>query len=309
MIKNIAFKRIIITTLSLLILFIVYLFPTNTKEYQDNISYINSIKSPVYLVDKNNYVSRVSIINQGKTLNEKIKNTIYTLIIDNPNTIYLPNGFKPIIPKNTKIIDLNIQDKLLKINFSKELLNISLENEEKMIEAIIYTLTEFEEINQIMIFVEGNRLLKLPHSKTILPIVFDKNYGINKTYDVTSFKAINKTITYYIASTEDLVYYIPVTTINNDSTEKIQIIIKNLKTSPINQTNLTSYLASAANLSNYEILENSINLSFNNNLISNIQDSQMLEEVKYSIFLSARDTYNIKAVVFEMPNLPLSIVY
>ncbi len=308
MLKKNALKRILLGTLSLLIIIIVYSFPTSKETNQDDITFIESIKSPVYLIDKNNYVARVDIINDGKNIEQKVRNTIASLTINNTNGIYLPHGFEAIIPEKTKILNISFKDGILKIDFSKELLNIKEDKEEKMLEAIVYSLTEIKSINGIMLFVEGNRLLKLPHSDIILPIILDRNIGINKVYDISSFKKINKTTTYYIANSNDIPYYIPVTSVNNDETDKIQIIIKNLKSSPLNQTNLSSFLAAEATLSNYEILENSINLSFNTSLIANINDEEILEEVRYSIFLSLKDSYNIKAVIFETPNEPIKVI-
>ena len=55
-------------------------------------------------------------------------------------------------------------------------------------------------------------------------------------------------------------------------------------------------------MSNYELLENSISLSFDNYLIANINDKEMLEEVKYSIALSMRDSYGIEEVLFNYPD-------
>ena len=308
MIKKSAFKRIALGTLSLLIIGIIYSFPTKDKDKEDNISYIDSVKTPIFLVDKNNYVSRIQVINQGATTEQKVRNIISSLTIGNSNSIYIPSGFSAIIPEKTKILELNIKDSIIKINFSKELLNIDADKAEKMIESIVYSLTEIKDINGVMIFVEGKRLLKLPNSTTILPLVLDRDIGINKTYDISSLKNVTKLTTYYVAKSEDIPYYIPVTSINNDIDDKIKIIIKNLKSSPIDQTNLSSFLAAEATLSNYEILENSINLSFNNNLIANMNDKEILEEVRYSIFLSLKDSYSIKSVIFETPNAPISIV-
>ena len=39
---------------------------------------------------------------------------------------YIPEGFKAIIPKNTKILEISLDNELLKVNFSKEFLNVFL---------------------------------------------------------------------------------------------------------------------------------------------------------------------------------------
>ena len=170
-----------------------------------------------------------------------------------------------------------------------------------MIEAIIYSLTEISNINRIMIFVEGNILKELPNSKKKLPLVLDRNYGINKVYDLNSMKNINKVTTYYVSKNNNLTYYTPITCISNDKDEKIKIIIEKLKTNPTYNTNLVSYLKTSAELQNYEILENSVNLSFNNKILA-LDDDKIIEEVKYSIALSVKDSYQINETIFYVDN-------
>ena len=55
-----------------------------------------------------------------------------------------------------------------------------------------------------------------------------------------------------------------------------------------------------AEMTNYEILEQEIKLSFNNYLLDDVTNGNVLEEVKYTIFLSLRDTYNIEKVEFNI---------
>ena len=101
---------------------------------------------------------------------------------------------------------------------------------------------------------------------------------------------------------ESFSYYTPVTTITNKENEKVEIIIEKLKTAPTYQTNLVSYLGTNTELLNYEILENSVNLSFNNHIL-NLNDNEIMEEVKYTIALSIRDTYNINETIFYVDNM------
>lgn len=298
MLKKMAYKKILIIFLSFFILLILYFFPQSDKEnIPSSLSYINPKTIPIYLVDNNNLVSRIEIVQKSNDTMDIIDEIINNLTINTIDTDYIPDNFKKIIPENTKIINKDLSDGLLKINFTKELLNISLEDEEKMMEAIIYSLTEIKEVKKIMIFVEGEQLTKLPNSKRSLPNILDRNFGINKVYDINSMKNISKVTTYYISKLENYSYYIPITSYTNNNKEKVEIIIEKLKTSPTYDTNLVSYLNSQAKLLKYEILENSINLSFNNEIL-NLDNNKIIEEVKYSIALSIRDTYDIYETIF-----------
>ena len=302
MFKRFALKKFIIISLSFLVLLIIYLFPeTDNYHINTTLTYIEPKTMPIYLVDNENFVSRFEIIMKSENTLEQIDEIIENLT-EETNTSFVPNNFKKIIPKNTKILSKELESNLLKINFSKELLNVSKENEERMLEAIIYSLTEIKDIKKIMIFVEGVNLSKLPNSKKTLPLTLDRSYGINKIYELESMKDISKVTTYYVNKKDNLTYYTPVTSISNNKNEKIKIIIEKLKSSPTYETNLVSYLASTSELLNYKILENSINLSFNNEVLS-LDNDEIIEEVKYSIALSIRDTYDINETIFYVDNM------
>ena len=301
MLKKSSLRRIMVATLALFILLIIYFFPT-TSEFKEILSYIEKEEIPIFLVDSMEYIARTSIVKESETTEELIEEVIDSLTIGSEKSNYIRDGFKGIIPKNTKVLDTTLEGNILTINFSKEFLNVSKSDEEKMLEALTYSLLEIPEIKKISILVEGEKLKNLPNSKKKLPEFLDRNFGINKIYNLDSIKDTSKTTIYYLSKYNDYYYYVPVTKISNDATEKVEIIINELKSTPIYHTNLISYLAASTNITNYELLENSITLSFNNHLLANLKDEEMLEEVKYSIALSMRDSYGVEEVLFNFPD-------
>ena len=305
MLKKSALRRIMVSTLALIIVTVLYFFPTddNNNQITQNVEYVSVDNTPIYLMNPDNYVVRTSIATKEKEPLALVKEMIDALTIGNEKQDYIPKHFSSIIPENTKLLDVSLEDGLLKIDFSKEFLNTTKEMEEIMIEAIVYTLTEIDEIDKLMIFVEGTKLEVLPQSNIKLPNTLDRSYGINKVYDITSLKDLTKTTIYYIGEFNNLIYYVPVTKIENDNgNNKIEIIIDELKSSPIYETNLMSYLASSVKLESYEELENQVILSFNNEIFDDFKEQNILEEVKYSISLSIEDTLNVKEVIFKVDN-------
>ena len=303
MLKRLALKKIIIISLSFIFLLVIYFFPKDEYNISSSLSYTELSTMPIYLIDNNNLVSRFEVVKKNTDPLALVDEVINNLTIEstNNNNNYIPNNFKKVIPKNTKVISKDLEDGLLKINFSKELLLVDEENEEKMLESIIYSLTEIKDVKKIMIFIEGELLKELPHSKKTLPNTLDRSFGINKVYDISSMKDITKVTTYYVSKADGYNYYTPVTIITNTKKEKVEVIIERLKSSPTFNINLVSYLQASAELKNYEILENSINLSFNNYVL-NLDDNSIIEEVKYSIALSIRDTYDIYETIFYVDN-------
>jgi len=298
MLKRNAIQRIIMTSIALAIMLLLCIFPTNTNlSIPEEVIYVEELTMPIYVMDQNKYVARTTII---KPDDNQIEYIVDSLTIDSLNANYLPSGFFPIIPKGTKLLSYSTQDKLLKLNFSKEILNISEENEEKMIESLIYSLCEIEGVAQIMIFVEEIALDKLPNSQKSLPSVLDKSYGINKIYNFNDFKNTAKTTVYYMSKYNDNLYYIPITKITNNDVEPVEVIVNELQSTPIYETNLISYLNASYELKDYEVLEDSITLSFDNNLLANLHDKEISEKVRYTLSLSIRDTYNIENIVINL---------
>lgn len=303
MLKKGILKRITISSLALVILLITYFFPTKMEnKIPQTLSYTDIKTNAIYVLDKTSLVSRIPIkINANDTL-EKAKEILNILTIKSKESEYLPTDFYGVIPVGTTILDLSLDKGILKVDFSKEFLNTTKDLERKMVEAIVYSLTELNEVENVLIFVEGEQLLELPFSKEKLPPILNKDFGINKVYDIDSIKNTTKTTIYYGSKQNDTFYYVPVTYVENNPQEKVEVIIEKLKTSPLYESNLVSFLHANAEMTNYEILENEIKLSFNNYLLDDLTSGNVLEEVKYTIFLSIRDTYNVDKVEFNVEN-------
>lgn len=304
MLRKSSLKKICLAAFCLLILFILYLFPKNINKSNSltpKTSYtVTDIKNTIFLLDKNDYVSRVNISIKGETLEEKVHMIISYLTVGSDSSSLIPSGFKPIIPKNTKILGTSITDGNLKIDFSKELLNVQEQDEVRLIESLVYSLTSIKEIKSITILVDGEILNKLPHSQEFLNNPLDRSYGINKMYDVNNIKGTSKTTMYYLSKYDGYYYYVPVTKVSNNKNEKIEVIIKELSSSPVYETSLMSYLNAEATLQNYEILDNTLTLDFNSAILSDVVNNNILEEVTYAINLSIKDNYNIDTVSYTV---------
>ena len=160
-----------------------------------------------------------------------------------------------------------------------------------------------EGIEKIEIQVEGIKLTKLPKSKKALPEFLDKEYGINKKYELTSLNDVYSYTVYYVNSYNDESYYTPVTKyINSDNQDKVKIIIDELATSMTYESNLMSFLNTNVKLLDYEVIDNKIKLNFNNLILSDITSNVILEEVMYTIGLSLCDELDVEEVIFQVEN-------
>lgn len=308
MLKKMSIKKIMVSTSALFILLLIYLIPDSSKELNlknDEVEYVyNNTQSTIYLLDSNDYVARTTIASCKCEKEELAKDLLEGLTIEGGKSNIIPNGFRSIIPPGTSVLHLKLEDKVLTIDFSKELLDISKEKEESLIEAITYTMTSIDGIDKIVIKIEGSELKTLPKTKENLPTYLDKSYGINKTYDLITTNNIDYYTVYYVNEYNDNKYYVPVTKYTNSKVDDpIKVIIRELSSSPIYETNLMSYLNSEAKLMSYELLENNLKLNFNDLLLNDINSKKILEEVIYTISLSVNDIYdNLEKVSFLVNN-------
>ena len=269
MLKQMSIRKISVASFTLFVLLVLYLIPLGKKEPElelktDKIEYVypNNL-AVIYLLDSNDYVARTLITSCNCDVTDKAKDLMEGLIIDGKKSNIIPNGFRSIIPSGTSINNISLEDKILTIDFSKELLEVKNEYEEKMIESIIFTLTSIDGIDKVIIKVEGEVLDKLPYSKKTLPTVLDKDYGINKNYELVSVNDIESYTLYYVNNYNDNYYYVPVTKyVNNKDQDKIKVIIEELTSSPVYETSLMSFLNVSTKLLNYEIIDNTLKLNF-----------------------------------------------
>lgn len=311
MLRKMMYRKIAVASSLLLVILMLYLIPTNNNEIEiknQTLEYIypNDLEV-IYLLDDFDYLSRTETNTSNTDLISKSTDLIETLTIDGKKKNNLKNGFRPLLPKGTKILNISLKDNILTLDFSSEFNNIKEEYEEKLIESLTYTLTSIDGIDKIEIYIEGSKLTKLPNSKKELPDYLDKNYGINKKYELTSLNDIYSYTVYYVNNYNNESYYTPVTKyINSDKQDKVKIIIDELATSLTYETNLMSFLDTNVKLLDYEIIDDKIKLNFNNLILSNITSNVILEEVIYTIGLSLCDELDVEEVIFQVNNEEIS---
>ena len=128
----------------------------------------------IYLLNKNGLLVESETFISGKTLEEKVRNIIHYLTIENNSTPMELNGY---IPKQTKLINCEKEDNTLKVNLSKEFLNYKKEEEDKIITGFVYSLLEIEYIDNIWLEIEGKPLNNYNY-------LLNKNIGINNKYNI-----------------------------------------------------------------------------------------------------------------------------
>lgn len=301
MLRTKAIRKIFLTTLTVFILLTVF---TITNYNNDNVLRTNleiediaGLKTNViYLLNDEGLLVQDRVLLDGSSVEEKIEKLLINLT--EGSTGSFADGLSKVIPKGTVVNNVMVGNKYVTIDFSKELLNVSEDKEKSMITAIVYSVMDLDDFLGVSILVEGKSLEEYPNSKEKINKILDKSIGINKNYDITSFNNINKVVIYYLENINDNLYYVPVTKYVNDDREKVNIIVEELASSYIYESNLMSFLNSNVSLIEYEEKDNIMSLNFNDYLFDG--NDKVLEEVLYSIAYSVFDNYDVSMVSFEV---------
>lgn len=279
-------KKIFNTTITMFIILTIFTLKTtsNSNVLRTNIEIddiTNLTTNNIYLLNKNNLLVKTKVFINNKK-NKEIESIIKYLTITNNKT---PVGLKTYIPKNTKILNYKLENNTLIIDLSKEFLSTA--NKQLVITGLVYSLLEIKDIDNIMLQVEGKPIEGYNE-------VLNKNIGINNEFLFNSRYDISRVVIYYVDKIDNKTYFVPVTKYLNDTREKIEIIIDELKE---NNNNLISYLNDNAKLINYREEGNVLYLNFNEYLIdSNDEVSKnIMKTIAYSVF----DNYNVNVVCFE----------
>ena len=302
MFYKMSIRKILVSLCALFAMTLIYLIPKEEK-FNQELSYTkeNLVFNDIYLLDKYNYVGLTNVPVSGKDTIAKAKELLSILTVEGTFNEFVPNGFRAIIPSDTRVLSIDYVDNILKVNFSKELLEINVENEEDMISSIVYTLTSIDDVKGVILYVEGEILTCLPSGR-FLPSLLDRSYGVNRIYDIENYKDVESVNIYYISKNKDDYYYVPVTKYVNDDREKISIIIDELTSTSTYNTNLLSFLNSNTKLLEATNIDDILTLTFNNYIFDDIENSKILEEVIHTISLSVKDNYDVKDVVFVVNN-------
>ena len=285
MLKRKAINRIFFTTIIFFIVFTLYSMKIVDKVVTSDNSKDKVNEETIYTLNNDNYVSKTSVyVSKVLSLEDRVKEKLEIMVKDNDKNVLLPSYFKPILPQNTRVLDVVVEDSLIKVYFSKELNNITKEQSEKMIEAIVYTITD-ENILGIEIYVNGQMLKYVPNTKKVLPTILTKDIGINKSYDIKASNDISKVVMMYYTNDNDNYYEVPVTKYVNDDREKLEIIFDELGKMSDDKSLIS--MVEGISVLDYSILGDKIVVDVN---------KELSEEEQNLVFKSIFSNYRAKSV-------------
>lgn len=154
------------------------------------------------------------------------------------------SGLHGVLPEGTEIRGMSIKDGVCRVDLSKNVLNTaSYEQEENMVSAITYTLTEFPTIDKVELLVEGQALAALSKGYDIAAAFERKNINL-----YGNDNGVNYTVYYKAPDTEVAGHYIPITFSANKIDNPAVTVVEKLFNGPPSDTVLSNKIPMSVNL-------------------------------------------------------------
>lgn len=255
-----------------------------------------SVKTELYLIDKNGYVVPKTLALPKTT--SLAKQALEYLVTNGPVSEMLPNGFRAVIPADTTL-SVAIKDGVATVDFSKEFKNYLPADEMKILQSITWTLTQFDTIKQVKLQMSGHELTAMPVKGTPISENLSRASGINiDTADVTDITNTRPVTVYYIGGNEGSYYYVPVTRrISNSEKDNITAIVNELIQGPSDNSNLVSeFMPDVKLLEAPKVESGKVTLDFNENIYGSFKKNVISQNLLDELVLSLTEQIGVKQV-------------
>jgi len=175
----------------------------------------NVMPTTIYATDANGFVVPLNI-KMGQT-NEVAKKTLELMVKGSAGDASLTGtGLQNILPKGTEVRGVTINEGIAKVDFNKNFLNYESElQEQQIVDAVVWTLTSFENVKGVQFMIEGRNQATLKKG-TPLAGVITRDNGINLQVAKNINPSNSTKVTLYFTGANpsgDFSYLVPVTRI------------------------------------------------------------------------------------------------
>lgn len=214
-------------------------------------------------------------------------------------------GFKPIIPKETEILGMNIDEetKICTVDFSNDLLNYESRSQERnIINSIVYTLTEFPNIERVKITIDGKEVGELKHGTSIENPLNRKDINLVEVSETLEEGGYSKILVYYKGTNEENYdHYVPVTIpVNSSDTSPEYVVERLFDKTPENLNGLFTDIPNGVEFKNAKLDNGTMTLNLDLDDEAILEKQDVIDKMSKNIGLTLNqfdDVENIKLSV------------
>ncbi|WP_289891477.1 GerMN domain-containing protein [Virgibacillus pantothenticus] len=266
----------------------------------------DTVARELYLLDANGMVASQTLELPTTDSHTVAQQVVEYLVQDGPVSQMLPNGFQAVLPAGTEVLGVNLQeDGTIVVDLSKEFSNYEAENERKILEAVTYSLTQFENVDQVQLQIEGKALQEMPVDGTPIGKGFSRANGINISDTGANDLVDSKTVTmFYPAEHNDNTYYVPVTQYVEQEEDELMAIVNALIDGPGVEQNVMQVFNPKATLTSEPSVKGSVlHLQFNEEILKDADKAVISDHVMESLVRTMTGIKGIESVQVGIDNV------
>ncbi|MBB6733533.1 GerMN domain-containing protein [Cohnella zeiphila] len=223
----------------------------------------------VYLLDRNGYVAPMTFRSAPADQTDRSveETALAWMTKDDSLADQLPPGFSPILPQGTKFKSVKVDAKsaTATIDFASPFPSVPAGQERKMVEALVWTMTEIPGIDKVVLQVDGQPLHELPASKLPLSDVLTRDIGINveQAAGTVASRSMGVTLYFSARSEEGEGYFVPVTRLIERSSDRQRAALEELIKGPQSSDELQPVLTSNVTVEGLTQSDDTVNVALN----------------------------------------------
>jgi germination protein M len=254
-----------------------------------------SIQRELYLLDANGLVVPQTL--ELPKTQSVLRQSLEYLVEGGPVSDMLPNGFRAVIPAGTEV-DVNLKDGIAIADFSNEFKDYDPNQEKQILEAITWTLTQFDGVDSVQININGYKQDMMPVNNTPIGEGLSRANGINlETGSVTDVVNSKGVTLYFLAQNGNETYYVPVTRRVSLGEDSLTAAVTELLKGPSHESKLLTDFRQGVELVEDPMYENgTVTLDFNEALLSQMQSTAVSSEVLNMLALTLTEQEGVEKV-------------
>lgn len=266
-----------------------------------------TVARELYLVDSEGMVVSQKLELPQEDSKAVAAQALEYLVKDGPVSSILPNGFQAVLPAETEVLGMNLQeDGTMVVNVSEEFSEYQPEEELNILEAMTFTLTQFENVDKVQLQIDGEPQDEMPVDGTPIGEGYSRANGINlKESGATDLINSESVTMYYPTEYNENRYYVPVTQhIETEGEDTFSSIVQTMLEGPRFDTNTTHVFNSETELEKKPSLNNGVlELEFNEEILKDQDKAIISDEVMETLVRTLTEQEGVEAVDVQVKDV------
>ncbi|SFM39032.1 GerMN domain-containing protein [Salibacterium qingdaonense] len=256
-----------------------------------------TVERELYLIDENGMVAPQTF-SLPKT-EGVLKQSLEHLVTGGPISQMVPNGFQAVLPPGTEV-DVRLEENGTAVtDFSPEFRDYQPEQEQAVLQAVTWTLTQFDNVEDVSFQINGYKQDTMPVNGTPIGDSYSRAQGINlengRVSDMTNSSSVT---VYFLSQIGENSYYVPVTRriSGKDEDNKLDAAMTELVRGPSPESGLHDVLREGTSLVEpSQVKQGTASIFFNEGLLSG-QNGSVSEEALHAALLTATELEDVENV-------------